>query len=64
MNQPMDFLYKRLFNASPSKILVLQPDRFEIIAVTDEYLKATATKESDIVGKTLFEVFRHCPFKE
>ncbi|WP_228016938.1 PAS domain-containing sensor histidine kinase [Synechocystis sp. LEGE 06083] len=61
MNQPMDFLYKRLFNASPSKILVLQPDRFEIIAVTDEYLKATATKESDIVGKTLFEVFPDDP---
>lgn len=61
MNQQMDLLYERLFKASPSKILALQPDRFEIIAVTDEYLKATATKESDIVGKTLFEVFPDDP---
>ncbi|AIE74588.1 hybrid sensor histidine kinase/response regulator [Synechocystis sp. PCC 6714] len=61
LNQPMESLYKRLFKASPGKILVLEPDRFEIIAVTDEYLKATVTNESDIVGKTLFEVFPDDP---
>jgi PAS domain S-box-containing protein len=53
----MEFLYKRLFKALPSKILVLQPDSFEIIAVTDEYLRATTTNEDDIVGRTIFEVF-------
>lgn len=41
--------------------MVLQPNSFEIIAVTDEYLKATATNESDIVGKKLFEVFPDDP---
>ena len=61
MNQSADQLYKRLFKASPGKILVLLPGSFEIIAVTDEYLRATVTRESDIVGKTLFEVFPDDP---
>ncbi|MEX2335552.1 MAG: PAS domain-containing protein, partial [Pseudohongiella sp.] len=61
MSQSVNQQYKRLFKASPGKILVLRPDSFEIIAVTDEYLKATMTRESDIVGKTLFEVFPDDP---
>jgi len=61
MSQQESLLYKRLFKASPDKILVLKPDTFEIIAVTDEYLKATMTRESDIVGKTMFEVFPDNP---
>lgn len=57
MNQLTDQQYKRLFKSAPGKILVLLPDSFEIIAVTDEYLKVTMTRESDIVGRKLFEVF-------
>lgn len=53
--------YKRLFKASPEKILVLRPQSFEIVAATDDYLKATMTREEDIVGKTLFEVFPDNP---
>lgn len=61
MTQTGDALYQRLFRASPGKILVLRPENFEIIAVTDEYLRATMTREGDLVGKTVFEVFPDDP---
>lgn len=56
-----DRVYRRLFKASPGKILVLCPIDYEIVAVTNDYLKATMTRESDILGKTLFEVFPDNP---
>ncbi|WP_373187309.1 PAS domain S-box protein [Halopseudomonas sp.] len=61
MSQPIDQQYKRLFKSSPGKVLVLRPGSFEIVAATDEYLRATLTKENDILGKTLFEVFPEDP---
>lgn len=61
MTRPDDTLYQRLFRALPGKTLVLSPKNFEIIAVTDEYLKATMTREDDLVGKTVFEVFPDNP---
>ncbi|EGN75903.1 PAS domain S-box/PAS domain S-box [Idiomarina sp. A28L] len=61
MTRSDDALYQRLFKASPGKVLVLLPEKFEIIAVTDEYLRATMSQESDLVGKTLFEVFPDNP---
>lgn len=64
MNQLTDHQYRRLFKTSPGKILVLLPDSFEIVAVTNEYLKVTMTRECDIVGKTLFEVFPDNPEEE
>lgn len=39
----------------------MKPGSLEIVAVTDEYLKATMTREGDIVGKRLFEVFPDDP---
>ncbi len=61
MNEPVNQQYRRLFKASPGKVLVLRPTNFEIVAVTDEYLRATMTREVDIIGKTLFEVFPDDP---
>jgi PAS domain S-box-containing protein len=61
MSQGVDQVFTRLFKASPEKILALRPGSFEIIAATDDYLKATMTRESDIVGKTLFELFPDNP---
>ncbi|RUO66352.1 PAS domain S-box-containing protein [Pseudidiomarina planktonica] len=61
MTKSNDAFYQRLFRASPGKILVLAPEDFEIIAVTDEYLKATMTRPGDLIGKTLFEVFPDNP---
>lgn len=64
MKQLADQQFQRLFKTSPGKILVLQPDSYEIVAVTDAYLQATLTLEGDIVGKTLFEVFPDNPADE
>ena len=61
MKPVSSLLYKRLFKASPGKILVLQPGNFRIITATEEYLRATMTHEDDIVGKTIFEVFPDDP---
>lgn len=57
MNPLRDQDFKCLFEGAPSKILVLRPVSLEIVAVTDAYLQATLTRRSDIVGKTLFDVF-------
>ncbi|MBS64309.1 PAS domain S-box protein [Salinisphaera sp.] len=61
MSGPADETYKRLFKATPGKILVLLPGSFEIVTATDEYLAATAKREEDIVGKSVFEVFPDDP---
>ncbi|MEX2618064.1 MAG: PAS domain-containing protein [Alphaproteobacteria bacterium] len=64
MSLPADQDYKRLFQAVCGKSLVLKPDNYEIVAVTDAYLQATRTREGDLVGKTLFEVFPDSPEDE
>ncbi|MEX1197841.1 MAG: PAS domain S-box protein [Pseudohongiellaceae bacterium] len=61
MSQLSDPVYRRLFQASPGKLLVVRPRSFEIVAVTAAYLQATMTRESDIIGKTLFEAFPDDP---
>jgi len=61
MNPFSDLLYRRLFKATPCKILVLRPGSYEIIAVTDAYLQATLTSENEILGKSLFDVFPDNP---
>ncbi|MEX0695026.1 MAG: PAS domain-containing protein [Rhodospirillales bacterium] len=61
MNQLTDQHFKRLFKAVPGKYMVLKPGSYEIVAVTDAYLKATMTRESELVGKTLFEIFPDNP---
>lgn len=53
--------YRRLFKAAPAMMVVLKPHSYEIVAVTDAYLEATKTREIDIAGKSLFEVFPHAP---
>jgi PAS domain S-box-containing protein len=55
--------FEVLLQASPVALLVLAPDRpvFTIVAVTDEYLCATATRRQDLVGRGLFEAFPDNP---
>ena len=53
--------YRRLFKASPGKLLVLLPGSYEIVTATDEYLAATSKSEADIVGKSVFEAFPDNP---
>jgi signal transduction histidine kinase/CheY-like chemotaxis protein len=55
---PPDF--KSLFESAPGSYLVLDPE-LTIVAVTDEYLRATMTKRDEILGRALFDVFPDNP---
>ena len=58
-NQP-DF--KKLFESAPGLYLVLSPSSdYSIIAVSNNYLKATMTKRDEILGHGLFDVFPDNP---
>ena len=52
--------FRRLFEAVPGLFLVLRPD-LTIVAVSDEYLRATMTVREEILGRGLFEVFPDNP---
>jgi hypothetical protein len=58
---PVDF--EAIFRAAPLPSLVLAADapRFTIKAASNSYLDATMTKEEDLVGRPLFEVFPDNP---
>jgi signal transduction histidine kinase/CheY-like chemotaxis protein len=49
-----------LLEAAPGAYLVLDP-RFEIVAVTGAYLRATLTVREEIVGRAIFDVFPDNP---
>lgn len=52
--------YRKIFECSPSLLLLLDPD-FLIAGATDAYLQATLTERSAVVGRSLFEVFPDNP---
>lgn len=54
--------FKSLFEAAPASYLVLTPGPdFTIVAVSDDYLRATMTTRGVILGKGLFQVFPDNP---
>ncbi|RQG89877.1 PAS domain S-box protein [Natrarchaeobius halalkaliphilus] len=53
--------FRRLFENVPGNYLIVQPGGYEIVAVSDAYLDATMTERSEILGKTLFEIFPNNP---
>ena len=53
--------FRSLFEAAPGLYLVLQPDTYEIVAVSDAYLRATMTERAGIMGRELFDVFPDDP---
>ncbi|OIB59222.1 PAS domain-containing sensor histidine kinase [Natrialba sp. SSL1] len=53
--------FRRLFENVPGNYLIVQPGDYEIVAVSDAYLDATMTDRSEILGKTLFEIFPNNP---
>ena len=55
---PPDF--RTLFESAPGAYLVLDP-KLTIVAVSNEYLRATMTKREEILGRPLFEVFPDNP---
>lgn len=57
MTRPLEF---SLLEAAPGAYLVLDPT-FNIVAVTDAYLRATLTVRDEILGRALFDVFPDNP---
>ena len=53
--------FQSLFEAAPGKFLVLDPDTYEIVAISDQYLEATMRRRSEIAGKPLFDMFPDNP---
>ncbi|SEH14684.1 PAS domain S-box-containing protein [Natronorubrum sediminis] len=53
--------FRRLFENVPGNYLIVQPEDYEIVAVSDAYLEATMTERAEIMGKTLFEIFPNNP---
>jgi len=53
--------FRVLFESAPGLYLVLTPDEFSIVAVSEAYLQATMTERSDIMGRKLFDVFPDDP---
>lgn len=59
--EKMAYHFKTFFETAPGKFLVLHPDNYEIVAVSDAYLKATFTNREEITGRSVFEVFPDDP---
>jgi PAS domain S-box-containing protein len=53
--------FRTLFESAPSLSLVLTPEDFTIVAVSEAYLRATMTERAAIMGRKLFEVFPDDP---
>jgi PAS domain-containing protein len=53
--------FRALFESAPGLYLVLEPEKFRIVAVSDAYLQATMTVREEIMGKRIFEVFPDDP---
>jgi signal transduction histidine kinase len=60
MSQLTDPVFQRLFEKAPGLYLVLNPE-LTIVAVSDNYMKATMTKREEILGRGLFDVFPDNP---
>jgi len=52
--------FRVLFESAPGLYLVLTP-RFDIVAVSDAYLRATMTEREQILGRNIFDVFPDNP---
>jgi len=59
-SQPTAPDFRILFESAPGLYLVLTPD-LTIVAVSDNYLKATMTTREEILGRGIFEVFPDNP---
>ena len=53
--------FSSLINTLPEKILVLTPDEYVIVAVTDEYARAMMMQRHTLLGRRLFEIFPEYP---
>ncbi|WP_458209877.1 GAF domain-containing protein [Haladaptatus sp. NG-SE-30] len=49
--------FRQLFENVPGLYLIVEPEDYEIVAVSDAYLDATMTERAEIMEQTLFEIF-------
>ncbi|HSH38043.1 MAG TPA: ATP-binding protein [Chthoniobacterales bacterium] len=61
IGNPAGMPFRTLFESAPGLFLVLAPEDFSIVAVSDAYLRATMTERSAIVGRKVFDVFPDDP---
>ncbi|MGK2927472.1 MAG: PAS domain-containing protein, partial [Lysobacterales bacterium] len=48
---------QQVFESMPGNLLVLDPEHYEIVAVSDAFLAATMTSREQIMGRGFFEIF-------
>ena len=53
--------FQSLFEAAPGLYIVLSPDRYDIVAVSNDFLRSTMTRREDIKGRCVFDVFPEDP---
>jgi PAS domain S-box-containing protein len=54
--------FELLFRSAPAALLVMAPDeQFTILAASDEYLRATGRRRSELVGRGVLEAFPENP---
>ncbi|MFN2477290.1 MAG: ATP-binding protein [Chthoniobacterales bacterium] len=53
--------FRVLFESAPGLYLVVTPEDFSIVAVSDAYLRGTMTERSAIMGRKVFDVFPDDP---
>lgn len=49
--------FQSLFESAPTKFLVLEPEQYRVVAISDQYLEALMRKRSEIMGRPLFDLF-------
>ena len=57
---PLTIDFRQLFETVPGLYVVLNPE-LKVIAVTDEYLRATLARREDLIGRYIFDVFPDNP---
>jgi two-component system CheB/CheR fusion protein len=53
--------FQALFESAPGLYLVLEPEDFKIVAVSDAYLAASMTARAGIMGRSIFDAFPDDP---
>jgi len=53
--------FQSLFESAPGKLLVLEPENYTIVAISDAYLEAVMRRRSELMGRPLFDVFPDNP---
>lgn len=53
--------FQSLFESAPGKFLVIEPENYAVVAISDAYLDAVMRKRSEITGRPLFDIFPDDP---